>query len=198
MLLTLKDDAEKVFGALDSKAGLTSPQVAEAAGLKAYPIGSREPARRLLAACARDPRIISTLSPGSRATIREKLGMAAPRHQPHQARELAPTRTEPVVVNRHHYRGKRLPEPWLYIGRNDRDPSKASPLRNPFDVRRYGKKAIVMYRDHLRAMVEDEEPAIMAALLSITPAHHLVCSCAPRPCHGDVVVEVWSELQTAG
>ncbi len=104
-------------------------------------------------------------------------------------------RSEPKVINRHHFRGRPYPKPWLYIGRNDKDPSKASPLRNPFDVRRHGEKAMDLYREHLRTMIEIEEPDVMAELRKITASHHLVCSCAPRPCHGDVVVEVWREMQ---
>lgn len=104
----------------------------------------------------------------------------------------------PTVVNRHHYRGKRMPEPWLYIGRNDRQPSKASPLRNPFDVRKHGAEAMDLYREHLRRQVEDGDAVILAELRKITANTHLVCSCAPRPCHGDVVVEVWLELAGSG
>ncbi len=105
-----------------------------------------------------------------------------------------PSASVPTVINRHHYRGKRLPHPWLYIGRNSRDPSKASPLQNPFTVREHGDRALDLYREHLRRLVAEGDPAVLAELRKITPAHHLVCSCAPRPCHGDVVVEVWREV----
>lgn len=158
---------------------------------RAYPIGSPEPRRLLLEACAADHRIISTLSPGSRATIRKELGIAPPEPT---AGPIAGASAGPTVINRHHYKGKSLPHPWLYIGRNDRDPSKASPLRNPFGVKRYGARALELYREHLRRCIDDREPDVMAELAKITAGHHLVCSCAPRPCHGDVVVEVWREL----
>lgn len=109
-------------------------------------------------------------------------------------RVSAPSIADPVVVNRHHYRGRRLPEPWLYIGRNDRQSSKASPLANPFTVREHGDDAIDLYREHLRAKIDAGDQAVLAELRKIGPGMHLVCSCAPRPCHGDVVLELWREF----
>lgn len=101
---------------------------------------------------------------------------------------------DPIVINRHHYRGRRMPEPWLYIGRNDRQPHRASPLANPFTVGENGLGALDMYREHLRARIDAGDQAVLGELRRIGPGTHLVCSCAPRPCHGDVVLELWREL----
>lgn len=98
------------------------------------------------------------------------------------------------MINRHHYRGKQLPQPWIYIGRNSRDPEKASPLANPYTVKDHGPKALVLYREHLLALVDAGDERVLAEFAKITAAHHLVCSCAPRLCHGDVVAEVWRDL----
>lgn len=102
----------------------------------------------------------------------------------------------PTVVNRHHHADPRsrkpdrrppLPEPWVYVGRG-------TPLGNPFTVGEHGPAALDMYRAWLRERVEMGDAAVMKALRSITAEHHLVCSCAPRPCHAGVIVEVWAEV----
>lgn len=97
----------------------------------------------------------------------------------------------PVVVNRHHYQGKPLPAPNLYIGRG-------TPLGNPYTVEAFGKKALSLFAVYLWKAVFDRDAAILAALNSIGPSHSLVCSCAPKPCHGDVVLEVWEWLAGKG
>jgi hypothetical protein len=99
----------------------------------------------------------------------------------------------PVVVNRHHYKAG-LPHPHVYIGRG-------TPLGN--EVSRKGEglsdeEAIAVYEQWLREKVENRDPAVLGALNSITPAHSLVCSCAPAPCHGDPVVRVWEWLAGKG
>ena len=94
----------------------------------------------------------------------------------------------PTVINRHHYHDRPLPQPWLYIGRG-------SPLGNPFARAEHGDEAIPKYREWLRDKVSSGDASVLRALASITARHHLVCSCAPRPCHGSVVVQAWRELR---
>lgn len=92
----------------------------------------------------------------------------------------------PVVVNRHHYKSKEeLPSPWVYIGRG-------TPLGNPFLLRDHGEeRCLERYRKWLWDKLSQYDEQVLDELRQITPAHHLVCSCAPRPCHGDVVVKAW-------
>lgn len=97
----------------------------------------------------------------------------------------------PTVINRHHFKGRALPEPNVYIGRG-------TPLGNPFTREEHGEQAIALYRDHLWTKIEARDPGVLAALNAITPAHNLVCSCAPRPCHGHVVLEVAEWLAGKG
>lgn len=97
----------------------------------------------------------------------------------------------PIVVNRHHFKSKALPEPNVYIGRG-------TPLGNPFTREEHGELAIPKYREHLWELVRRRDPAVLTALNAIGPGHHLVCSCAPRPCHGDFVLEVWEWLAGKG
>jgi hypothetical protein len=105
-----------------------------------------------------------------------------------------PSRTAPVVINRHHFKGQRLPQPSMYIGRSRT--SRPSPLGNPYTKAEHGEDALGLYRKHMRAKIDAGDVAVLRALNSITPDHSLVCSCAPRPCHGDVVVELWLEHQS--
>lgn len=93
----------------------------------------------------------------------------------------------PKVINRHHFRGKAWPKPAVYIGRG-------TPLGNPFTVAEHGLDALDLYRRWLWDRIKARDRAVLQALRSITARHHLVCSCAPRPCHGDVVVAAWRWL----
>jgi len=48
----------------------------------------------------------------------------------------------------------------------------------------------------LWAKIKSRDPDVMRALREISARHSLVCSCAPRPCHGDVVVAAWRWLNS--
>lgn len=109
----------------------------------------------------------------------------------------------PFVVNRHRYlpepgvgpaqertgreRRPPLPEPWVYVGRG-------TPLGNPFRREQYGDEAIEMYRRWLWERVRANDKAVLRQLRSIGTETAVVCSCAPRPCHADVVVRCWRWL----
>lgn len=97
----------------------------------------------------------------------------------------------PTAINRHHFTGKPLPEPNVYIGRG-------TPLGNPFTREEHGERALELYRAWLRKKVDERDASVLGAMNAITPSHHLVCSCAPRPCHGEVVLEIWEWLTGKG
>ncbi len=102
---------------------------------------------------------------------------------------MATTREQiPIVVNRHHFRNKQIPEPSLYVGRG-------TPLGNPFTVQKHGPGALELYRRHLWQKIRGRDVAVLAAMGAITAKHSLVCSCKPRPCHGDVIVRAWVWMQ---
>lgn len=108
------------------------------------------------------------------------------------------------VVNRHHLRGA-WPEGHVYIGR----PGKladailaASPecldgtaLGNPYNPKNFPDPAecLVKYRKHLWKEIGISRASTMYVLAAIRALENpvLVCSCAPRPCHGDVIAEDW-------
>lgn len=98
----------------------------------------------------------------------------------------------PHVINRHAYRSRArpdlppLPVPALYIGRG-------TPLGNPNtrqDIPDTAKN-LTAYRRHLWGLIVARDAKALEWLGRITEDTALVCSCAPRPCHGDVVVAAW-------
>lgn len=108
----------------------------------------------------------------------------------------------PLVVNRHHFvyvegigpppkkkprRGKNfLPQPWIYVGRG-------TPLGNPF---RPGNEmshadALASYRRWLWDRIRRNDWKVMLAMRSIDHDSAIVCSCAPKACHADIVLRAW-------
>lgn len=110
----------------------------------------------------------------------------------------------PLVLNRHRYlptpgcgparertgreRRPPLPEPWVYVGRG-------TPLGNPYRREQHGDAAIGMYRRWLHFQLTSGNELVLAAMRQIEPGSHLVCSCAPKPCHADVIVRAWAWLR---
>ncbi len=89
------------------------------------------------------------------------------------------------ILNRHH-----LQKPWpagaVYVGRGH-------PLGNPFRIGPDGDRAEVIekYRDWLTERIEAGDRAILAALRTLREDTGLVCSCAPAPCHAEVIRDAW-------
>jgi hypothetical protein len=88
-----------------------------------------------------------------------------------------------------------LPEPNLYVGRG-------TPLGNPYTVRDVAgeDRSIVleMYKRWLWDKIKAGDAAVLNAMRKIRPETHLVCSCAPRPCHADVICKAWAWLRDRG
>ena len=91
----------------------------------------------------------------------------------------------------------------VYIGRG-------SPLGNPYTSMK-GKttlakytcdtreESIAAYRDYLLAKIKSRDKSICKEIKRIYELHkngnvNLVCFCKPKPCHGDVIIEVISIL----
>lgn len=94
----------------------------------------------------------------------------------------------PTVVNRHHY--ARFPSEGRYIGRG-------TPLGNPFTVQEHDD-ALERYKRWIWDKIQRQDASVLAEMKTITPQTLLVCSCKPRPCHGDVVVAAWSWMRDNG
>lgn len=86
---------------------------------------------------------------------------------------------KPVVLNKY----KDMAIGAIYIGR----PTKWG---NPFAISpsRTREQAIDMYRDHL-----DRNPELVEDAKKELKGRNLVCFCAPKPCHGDVLLKLANE-----
>lgn len=73
----------------------------------------------------------------------------------------------------------------MYVGRG-------TALGNPYAVAEYGDRALELYRKWLWKKIAENDPAVLNTLFAIQPDHGLVCSCAPKPCHADVIVAAWT------
>ncbi|MBP8055165.1 MAG: DUF4326 domain-containing protein [Chloroflexi bacterium] len=101
------------------------------------------------------------------------------------------------VVNFHHYKSVAKlnevfgPDGWMYVGRENQQLAR-SPLANPFvnDPRKNGILAddpIGAYRSWLWEKMQAKDQKVMDALAKVQPGMALVCWCAPRPCHAEVI-----------
>lgn len=94
---------------------------------------------------------------------------------------------EPRVVNRHHLSVEdwaNLPENMVYIGRG-------SPWGNPFPISNvHGGREIVIvkYEDWVNGL-----PALLERAKRELKGKTLVCFCAPKACHGDVLLRIANE-----
>jgi len=71
-----------------------------------------------------------------------------------------------------------------YIGR-------PSIFGNPFEIGRDGTRAEVIqkYREWVK-----NRPDVLKAIESLPADATLGCWCAPKPCHGHVIIEIWHEI----
>lgn len=101
-----------------------------------------------------------------------------------------------TIVNKHHLTLEQQ-RAATYVGRG-------SPLGNPFKVKPYGPHergaSIPLYERHLRAALERGDARITRAMRAIRDrarageAQALMCFCAPRACHTEVIARVALEL----
>ncbi len=73
----------------------------------------------------------------------------------------------------------------VYVGR-------PSPLGNPFAIGPDGGRAEVIqkYASWIEGRLRDRDPVVLTALMSIKPGQALVCHCAPKRCHAEVIAQV--------
>jgi len=81
----------------------------------------------------------------------------------------------------------------VYIGRAYRNWDE-SPLGNPYQIGPDGDRATVIkkYRRWLWVKIRSQDPDVLRELgclsyLARTKGCTLLCWCAPKPCHGDVI-----------
>lgn len=87
------------------------------------------------------------------------------------------TKRNPRVLNKHH--GDASNEA-IYIGR----PSKWG---NPFVVGKHGERGecVDLYRNWIK-----DQPELISQIKNELKGKDLVCFCAPKKCHGDVIIEI--------
>lgn len=71
-----------------------------------------------------------------------------------------------------------------YIGR-------PSLLGNPFQIGPAGTREDVIAKFEMHAR---SHPEVMSVISRLPADAVLGCWCAPRPCHGDVIMKLWKEL----
>lgn len=109
----------------------------------------------------------------------------------------------PIVVNRHHVKGQHPPGS-IYIGRRGniafgeigRGCADGTALGNPRRDRTTAN--LEAYRRLLWDALRQGKSDVLAVFDQLTEESRLVCSCAPRPCHGDVVARAWRAWRKAG
>ncbi len=88
------------------------------------------------------------------------------------------------VINKYKEKGG------VYIGRG-------SYWGNPYPINESTgdtrEVVIAKYKHHLRKLYK-EDKVIFIKELSKLSGNKLSCFCKPKPCHGDVIVEVWEIL----
>ena len=77
----------------------------------------------------------------------------------------------------------------VYVGR-------PSPLGNPFRVGPDGNRSTVIekYRVWLDEQIIMRNERVISALRALSDDDTLVCVCAPKPCHADVIAATWKRM----
>lgn len=103
------------------------------------------------------------------------------------------------VLNYYHLKGGGIPETAVYIGRSQPHKGlKGSVFANPFRLSDHGNDrdlVIRKYRTFLWEQIQARR-VTMDDLLALD-GKDLVCFCAPKACHGDVVLQAvrWARMQ---
>ena len=84
-----------------------------------------------------------------------------------------------------------------YIGRPHKEIPRqeweGSVFGNPFPLYKESERAVVIRRfeDYARST-----PSILDAIAALPEDAVLGCWCAPKPCHGAIIVTIWKELHS--
>lgn len=73
-------------------------------------------------------------------------------------------------------------EPWVYVGR-------PSPWGNPYPLSFQSRGGNVLSIEHFREYLR-RSPQLVERIRAELAGKHLVCWCAPHPCHADVLLRV--------
>ena len=92
----------------------------------------------------------------------------------------------PEVKNRHHIKGNTIPKDGVYIGRG-------TIYGNPFSITKFETREDVVAK--YRIYIEDKlngplGEVFRAQLIQDLYGKDLYCYCAPKACHGDILLEI--------
>ena len=103
----------------------------------------------------------------------------------------------PTVGNRHWYKNGAWPRSAIYVGRPTTLADKifrAQPhVRNGTALGNVNVD-LAAYRRWLFVKIKDRDNSVMGVLRSIRADDVRICSCAPRPCHADIILKAWKWL----
>ena len=87
----------------------------------------------------------------------------------------------------------------VYVGRPAQG-LKGSPLANPYRIGSHGDRdnVIRLYRQWLAAKITGKDRAVLDALSQLNEDSVLVCWCAPKPCHAEVIERAWRYCKEKG
>ena len=87
----------------------------------------------------------------------------------------------------------------VYIGRRQTQGGwnlQESEWHNPFSLKKYGERAIPLFREHLHKLLADDPETWIPKLLELK-GKTLGCWCKPGPCHGDIIADLVVKLLEA-
>jgi hypothetical protein len=89
---------------------------------------------------------------------------------------------------------------WTYVGReNTYYGLPESPLANIYRESNYGRAGCIRkYRQWLWWKIQRRDTEVLDALKKLTEDSALVCWCAPKPCHAEVIAKAWAYCKKEG
>ena len=101
------------------------------------------------------------------------------------------------IVNRRHHTV--LDDNMVYVGRPAQG-LRGSPLANPYKIGPHGDRenVIRLYRQWLAGQIKKRDRAVLDALRQLDENSVLLCWCAPKACHAEVVERAWRYCKQEG
>lgn len=101
-----------------------------------------------------------------------------------------------AVLNFYHI-GKQIPEGAVYIGRGGKGLTQ-SKFANPFKLSENEERGATLFRYKTWLWNECLKGNITKSDILALDGKDLVCFCSPKPCHGDVIIELINYVKTHG
>jgi hypothetical protein len=91
-------------------------------------------------------------------------------------------------------------ENWVYVGRpNLHYGLPGHPLANPYIESLYGREnCILRFKVWIWNKIKARDEVVMDALKNLSADSVLVCWCAPKPCHAEIIEKAWRYCKQEG